>query len=224
MLCYSTWECVPALGAGCPAWPVMVAHEGGDGAWSSLGRKQGNVENSSRSCKLSHRLIPLCWQRERLHSVLLGMAATTHSIISTAYGVVCHHLYTFLCNHLFRNMCRIQKESEEYAGALDSLQIKMIGNGQIRVKHNLQPVKESLCWTGTSQNPGWLNSSCILNTGLLCFIHVRFPQLTYLLGSVVSTAHIIYLDFMHDLRTSLMQTAHPLFIKPFCQGRSITGI
>lgn len=125
------------------------------------------------------------------------MAATTHSITSTAYGVVCHHLYTFLCNCLFRNMCSIQKETGKYAGALDSFQIKMIGKRQIRVKHNLQPIKESLCWAGTPQNPEWLNSSCILNTGFLCFIHVRFSWLTSLLGSVVNTAHIISVLRLH---------------------------
>lgn len=39
----------------------------------------------------------------------------------------------------------MQKETEKYAGALDSLQTKIIGKGQIRVQQILQLIREFLC-------------------------------------------------------------------------------
>lgn len=41
-------------------------------------------------------------------------------------------------------MCVMQKETEKYAGALDSLQTKIRGKGQIRVKQILQLIREFL--------------------------------------------------------------------------------
>lgn len=231
MLCCSTWEHVPALGTGCQPgqlwWHMRVRmgsdHLPGLGFLGKADRAMWRIPAGPENCPTGHGWYHFVWQRDRLHSILLGMAATTHSIISTAYGVVCHHLYPFLCNRLFRNMCRIKKETEEYAGALDCLQIKMIGNGQIRVKHNWQPVKQSLCWTGTPQNPERLRSSCTLNTGLLCFVHVRFPWLTSLLGSVVSTAHIISVLRLHAWLENFFDAHCPSFVYQCCQG-SITSI
>lgn len=213
-LCCITWERVPALGAGCPAWPVMVAREGEDGEWSSpwvwaslrrktgFGGKQGNVENSSGFCKLSHRtwLIPLSLGKGRDDTAFCLGWQQPHIASPPRQMVWSVTICVFLCNHLFRNMCRIQKKTEEYAGALDGLQIKIIGNRQIGVKHNLQQVKESLCWAGAPQNPEWLNISCILNSGSLCFIHLRFSWVTSLLVSVVNTAHIISVLRLHAWR------------------------
>lgn len=146
-------------------------------------RQQGRVEcYSSMSCNVPHRTQLLSWRHGSYHSVwgkggiithhFVGMATAKYSVISTAYRaatVVQNHWYTFLCNCIFRNTgidVMMQKETEKYSSALDSLQTKIVRRGQIRVKQNFQPVREFLYWANYYSPKTWMTViSCLLNAG-----------------------------------------------------------
>lgn len=131
-LCYSTWERVPAwaLDAQPGRWwqhrRVRMGSASSSWAWASLGRKtrfggrQGNVENSSRFCKLSHRtwLMPLSLGKGRDYTAFcLGWqrpqtaSPPQHMVWSVT---ICIHF----CAIIFSGTCAGFKETEEYAGFL----------------------------------------------------------------------------------------------------------